>query len=125
MNLVFLSCFLISTTSDTTIMPASPSIQPSMVHILEVVFALPPDSALHRAMEGNMYTAPKNFIMESDETIDDFIFRGDDKKNVKRPKAEVGLLKTFKQFVAHQQLQGIHFGTNNWVNITQDEFNKF
>ena len=61
-------------------MSASPSMQPSMVHILEIVFALPPDTALHRAMEGNMYTTPENFIMKTDETIDNFIFKRDDKK---------------------------------------------
>ena len=49
--------------------------QPSMKHVLEVVFALPPDSAVHRAMEANMYTTPEDFIMEKDETIDDLIFR--------------------------------------------------
>ena len=54
--------------------------QPSMVHFLEVVFALPPDSALHRAMEGIMYISPEDFIMETDETMDDLIYRQDDKK---------------------------------------------
>ena len=48
-----------------------------------------------------MYTTPEDFIMETDEIIDDLIFR-DDKKNVKLPKAGAGLLKTFKQFVANQ-----------------------
>ena len=77
-------------------MSASPSKQTSMVHILEIPFDLPPDSALHRAMEGNMYTTPEDFIMKTDETIDEFIFKGDDKKNVKLSKAGAGLLKTSK-----------------------------
>ena len=49
------------------------AMQPSMKHVLEVVFALPPDSPVHRAMEANMYTTPEDFIMETDETIDDLI----------------------------------------------------
>ena len=77
-------------------MSAAPSMQPSMKHVLEVVFALPPDSTVHIAMEGNMYTTPEDFIMETDETIDDLLFKGDDKKNVKLPKAGAGLFKTFK-----------------------------
>ena len=32
-------------------MSAAPSMQASMKHVLEVVFALPPDSAVHRAMD--------------------------------------------------------------------------
>ena len=110
---------------DPITMSASPSMQPSMLHVLEVVFALPPDSAVHRAVEGNMYTTPEDFIMETDETIDELIFKGDDKKNVKLPKAGASLLKTFKQFVAHQVLQGIPFGPSDWLTITQDEFNQF
>ena len=61
--------------------------QPSMKHVLEVVFALPPDSAVHRAMKGNMvYTTSEEFIMETDKTIDDLIFRGDDKKKCQATK---------------------------------------
>ena len=94
------------------------AMQPSMKHVLEVVFALPSDSPVHRAMEANMYTTPEDFIMETDETIDDLILKVDDKKNVKLPKAGAGLLKTFKHFVAHQVLQGIPFGPSDWLTIT-------
>ena len=76
-------------------------------------------------MEANMYTTLEDFIIKKEETINDLIFRGDDKKNAKLPKAGAGLLKTFKQFVAYQILQGIPFGPNDWLAITQDEFNKF
>ena len=91
--------------------------QPSMMHILEVVFALLLHSALHRAMEGNMYTIPEDFIIETDKTNDVFIFRGYNKKNVKYQGQEQVSLRSFKQFVAHQQLQWIPFGPNDWVNI--------
>ena len=102
------------------------AMQPSMKHVLEVVFALSPDSPVHRAMECNMYTISEDFIMETDETINDLIFKGNDKKNVKIPKAGgASLLKTFKQFVAHQVLQGIPFGPSDWLTITRDEFNIF
>ena len=82
-------------------MSKSQSKQPRMVYFLGVVFALPPDSALHRAMESIMYTNLEDFIMEIDETIDDLIFRGEDKKNFKTPKAEADLLSSFMQFVAY------------------------
>ena len=61
--------------------------QPSMMHILEVVFALSPDSVLHRAMEDNKYTTSEDFIIATDETIDGLMFRGDGKNvNYQRQK---------------------------------------
>ena len=80
------------------------AMQPSMKHVFEVVFVLQPDSPVHWAKETNMYTTPEDFITEKDESIDELIFKGDDKKNAKLPKAGAGLLKTFKQFVAYQML---------------------
>lgn len=106
-------------------MSTIPTMQPAMQHILEVVFALPVDSPLHRVMVGNMYTTPEDFLMERDDTIDDLTFKGDDQKLTKIPKGGAGLLKTLKQFVAHQQNQGIPFGPSDWTNITKEQFDKF
>ena len=64
-------------------------------------------------------------MMEADDTIDDLIFKGDDKKLVKIPRGGAGLLKTLKQFVAHQQYQGMSFGSADWTNITKDQFDNF
>ena len=100
-------------------------LDPSLTHILQVVFRLPPESACHRALYGNMYSALKDFIMETDDIINNLAFKGDDRKMTKIPPAGAGLLKTFKQLVAHQQLQGILFGSNDWTKITQDQFNAF
>ena len=72
-----------------------------------------------------MYSAPKDFIMESDDVIENLAFKRDDRKMTKTPPAGVGLLKTLKQFVAHQQLQGIPYGSIDWTNIMQDQFNAF
>ena len=40
-------------------------------YILEVVFALKPDSSLHCALESNVYFNPKNFLMEKEDVVDD------------------------------------------------------
>ena len=72
-----------------------------------------------------MYSTPEDFIMEADDTIDALTIKEDDRKVTKIPPAGVGLLKTFKQFVSHQQLQGVPFGYNDWTSITHDQFNAF
>ena len=107
-------------------MSAGQSLDPSLIHILEVVFKLPPDSLLHRALKGIMYSASEDFIIiEADDVTDTHAFKGDDRKVVKIPPAGTSLSKTFKQFVAHQQLQGILYGSNDWSSITQDWLNAF
>jgi hypothetical protein len=106
-------------------MTSTPSLQPAVKHILEVVFALPLDSPLHRAMEANMYTNSEDILMEANDVIDDLTFKGDDKKLIKIPKGGAGLLKTLKQFVAHQQNQGTPLSPSDWINITKAQFDQF
>ena len=72
-----------------------------------------------------MYSALEDFIMEANDINDSLVFRGDDRKKTKISPAGASLLKTFKQFVAHQQLQVIPFGSNDWTKITWDQFNAF
>jgi hypothetical protein len=95
-----------------------------MDHILENVFDLSPDSPLHKALDSNMYVAPEDFLMEKDKDLEDLNYQ-DGGKSVKLQKGGVGLLKTFKQFVAYHNNQGQPIGENDWVNITCSEFNTF
>jgi len=76
-------------------MSAGPCLDPSLIHILEIVFRLPSDSALHKALHGNMYSAPEDYIIEVDDIVDSLAFRGDDRKVTRILPAGSGLLKTF------------------------------
>ena len=67
------------------------SLAPSLIHILQVVFKLPKDSACHIALHGNMYSTPEDFIMEADDVNDNLAFKGDDRKMTKLPPAGAGL----------------------------------
>src|SRR5688572_1692533 len=98
--------------------------QQIMDHILETVFGLPPDSPLHKTLEYNMYAAPEDFLMETDEDLEDLTYQ-EDGKPVKLLKGGVGLLKTFKKFVAFRNNSAQPVGENDWATITHSEFNTF
>ena len=97
-----------------------------MEHILEVVFNQPPDSPLHRALKRNGYVVPEDFLMESDDNIDELDYIDDNGKKETIIRGHAGLLKMFKQFVAHQHNQGIDYLLpDDWKTITNLQFNNF
>ena len=97
-----------------------------MEHILEVVFNQPPDSPLHRALKRNGYVVPEDFLMESDDNIDELDYIDDNGKKETIIRGHAGLLKMFKQFVAHQHNQGNDYLLpDDWKTITNLQFNNF
>src|SRR5687767_4489809 len=61
--------------------------------------------------------------MEKDETLEERTYEeGGD--FVQITKQGAGLLKTFKQFVAHHNTQGQPYEEDDWTTITQAEYNK-
>src|SRR5690349_7740725 len=91
-----------------------------------MLFAQPPDSPLSKALKDNGYTVPEVFLMESDTNIDALDYIDDTGKKVSIVKGTAGLLKTFKQFVAHQHNQGIDYiNDDDWKAITRTEFSTF
>ena len=81
-----------------------------MDHIIQVVFELPADSPLEQALKNEQYVSPKDFIIEADNVLQSLYFTFDPGKGlVKIPKGSAGLLKSFKQFVAHQAQLGMTF----------------
>lgn len=42
-----------------------------MEHILETIFALPPDTVLHCALSHNGYAYPEDILMERSEILDE------------------------------------------------------
>src|SRR5688572_4751826 len=96
-----------------------------MDHILQTVFELPPDSDLEKILSHNGYCQPTDFVVEKDGTLDRIAYPNDAKAMVKILKGDAGLLKCFKRYVVFQLQQGTPFETDNWVNITLDQFDKF
>src|SRR5688500_1393150 len=95
-----------------------------MDHLLGVVFDSKPDTPIAKALEYNGYVAPEDFLMEKDDTLEALTYE-DDKGFVEISKQVAGLLKTFKQFVAHHNTQGPPFKEDDWIKITRVEFHRF
>ena len=92
-----------------------------MEHILENFFGQKPNSPLHSIMDHNGYTIPEDFFMEKDEDID--LLEYPDSTGVMQPinKGNAGLMKIFKQYIAHEVNQGKQFSDDDWRNITKSD----
>ena len=96
-----------------------------MIHVLEVVFALQPDSILHHVVAHESYKHPLDFLHESDDTFDILVYPDEAGTLTKIPEYGAYLLKAMKHFVAFQNSQHISYNANYWMNITQLQFNSF
>ena len=77
-------------------------------------------------MDHNGYTIPEDFLMERDEDID--LLEYPDSTGIMQPinKGNAGLMKIFKQYIAHEVNQGKQFlDDDDWRNITKSNFNTF
>ena len=102
------------------------STKTALEHILDIIFALQADSALHKALSHNAYTILENFLMKNDEGHD-ALEDPNDKGNLHQiPKGHAGLLKTFKQFITHKSNQGATFNDDDdWRTLIHSDFNSF
>ena len=99
--------------------------QVTMQHVLEVVLHMPPESPIHRALAHNEYVNPQDFIMETDETLDQLEYPDDTGALTILLKGHAGKFKTLKQFVQHYSNQGNPIGSNGWVSLTEEAFDDF
>ena len=83
-----------------------------MIHALEVVFALQPDSILHHVVAHEGYKHPLDFLHESDDTFDILVYPDEAGTLTKIPEYGAYLLKAMKHFVAFQNSQHIPYSAN-------------
>ena len=100
-------------------MPTTRATKTPLEHILETIFALQADSALHKALAHNAYTIPEDFLMERDEDLDALEYPDDQGTLHKIPRGNAGLLKSFKQFIVYKSNQGTTFNDDDdWRALT-------
>ena len=74
-------------------------------HILEVVFDLPADSELHKALsQNNLFFLP-SILAFDDSNYDNLQFEENNMKTTIR-KGTAGMIRSFKAFVAYQNAIG-------------------
>ena len=93
-----------------------------MQHILEIVFALQPGSPLYHALGYCVYATFEDFILEPDEVLSDLTYIGTNGDIINIPKSIAGLLRTFKQFLAHVYQEATII---DWKSNTKADFNAF
>ena len=94
-------------------------------YILEKVFDLPNDSDLHKALSYNQLFTPEGMLSCSDSDYETLTFEDNNKQPCTLKKGTIGLVKSFKAFVAYHNSIGQPIQNGDWMKITQDEFDKF
>src|SRR6187549_3534209 len=96
-----------------------------MTHILENIFDQDPDSPLHKSLQHNGILSPHDLCAEDETQFDGYKYPTDAKKLDTLTRGSIGLLKSFKRFVAHRTTLGQPIGNPDWLSITKDEFHDF
>ena len=93
-------------------------------HILEKVFDLDSNSAIHKALEGNMIRSPFDLISLAEVEYEMLEYE-EDNGRLTLAKGHVGLLKSFKRFVHYRDHIGQAIEDTDWTSLTCDEFDQF
>ncbi len=93
-------------------------------HILENVFDLQADSELHKALSQNSLFNVASFLAFDDKDYDTLEYEKNNQRTTIK-KGIAGLAKSFKAYVAYRNAIGQPFEDDNWLQITQTEFDNF
>ena len=99
--------------------------KPTMVDLLDIVFALESDSPLHHALYHRRYNHPKDLCMMSLNEIKSLTYTGDNGDLLTISSAYVDLLKAFKEFVIYQNTNGWLIIFENWLELTYEHSHDF
>ena len=90
------------------------------------MFDQDPDSGLHRALSHNCILSPHDICTEDDNQLDGYRYPTDVAGVTELlPRGDIGLLKSFKKYVAYQAAIGQPFGNADWPSITKGAFDNF
>src|SRR6476660_5766354 len=97
-----------------------------MTHILEQVLDQDPDSNLHKSMTLNGIKSPIDLCGEDEDQLDKYEYpTGTQGVNALLTRGEIGLLKSFKRFIAYKATIGQVIDDTGWLLITRQEFDNF
>jgi Reverse transcriptase (RNA-dependent DNA polymerase) len=96
-------------------------------HVLDIVLDRYGSKDLKEALVKEGYVDILQVLTIDDETISSLVYQDpeDETKTVPIRKGDVGLLKCFKAFVHHRNVNGNPIADTDWVQLTQEEFDLF
>ena len=97
-----------------------------MTYILETIFDQDPDSSMHKAMAHNGIKSPIDLCAEDEGQFDFYEYpTATQGVNAKLIRGEIGLLKSFKHFVAYKTAMGQSIDDAGWLLITKQDFDDY
>ena len=96
----------------------------ALKHILENVFDLDPNSPIEQALNFNDIRSPYDLISLSEVEYELMEYKKEGAR-MTISKGNIGLLKSFKQYVHFKDVKGETINDTDWTSITCDEFDQF
>ena len=98
----------------------------ALKYTLETVLGLDPDSEVHKAMKLNQILSPRDLCGLDKNDIDQLEYPDATAGvNTTLSKGMIGLLKCFKDYVAHKAAIGQPIKDSDWVTISQEEYDDY
>ena len=99
--------------------------QSALKHVLEVVFQQTANSNLHKTLQEADILSPHDICSLPDDELDMLQYTNDQGTLVPLSRGNIGLLKTFKAFVAFSGDNHNPINDSNWNTVTPDAFDSF
>ena len=99
--------------------------QSALKHVLEVVFQQTANSNLHKTLQEADILSPHDICSLPDDELDMLQYTNDQGTLVPLSRGNIGLLKTFKAFVASSGDNHDPINDSNWNTVTPDAFDSF
>jgi len=94
-------------------------------HLLNVVFRVPKDGSLYKALMKSGGTGIRHIISLDETDIDSLTYdRSDTEKDIPLPRGDKVLIHIFKHYILHCSSIGSPIGTD-WLSITSEDFGKY
>src|SRR6476659_3230123 len=98
----------------------------ALTYMLETVLGLDPDSEVHKAITLNQILSPCDLCGLDKSDIEQLEYpTATAGVTNKLPKGMIGLLKCFKDYVAHKAAIGQPIKDPDWVTISQEEYDDY
>ena len=104
---------------------SKPQCDAAMKHILLEVFDLDEDSPVHQALNYHGIDSLQAMCSLEIYEIYKLTYSVDEGSHTTLPSGYIGLLRSFKGFIAHQATIGKEIKDDDWASISPDDFDRY